>query len=72
MFIYKNYVTSCYELMMHNGQVYGVCRFIVFIWGPYISDLDSETNCFTIIQLYYMVLWRLLNFTNKNHKVIRV
>ena len=55
-----------YELMRHNCQVYGVCRFIVFLWGPYIS----ETNCFTIVQFYYMLLWRLLNFTNKNHKVI--
>ena len=29
-----------YELMRHkyNCQVYGVCRFIVFVWGPYISD----------------------------------
>ena len=61
-----------YEFMRHNCQVYGVCRFIVFVWGPYINDWDSETNCFTIIQLYYMLLWRLLNFTNQNHKVIRV
>ena len=27
-----------YELMRNNCQVYGVCRFIVFVWGPYISD----------------------------------
>ena len=44
-----------YELMKHNCQVYGVCRFIVFVWGPYINDWDSETNCFTIIQLYHML-----------------
>ena len=44
-----------YELMRHNCQVYGVCRFIVFVWGPYISDetvrvivllLYSETICY--------------------------
>ena len=58
-----------YELMRHNCQVYDVYRFIVFVWGPFISDCDSETNCFTIIQLYYMSLWRLFNFTNINHKV---
>ena len=23
-----------YELMRHNCQVYSVCRFIVFVWGP--------------------------------------
>ena len=40
-----------YELMRHNCQVYGVSRFIIFVWGPYISDWDSETNCCTIIQL---------------------
>ena len=61
-----------YELMRHNCKVYGVFMFIVFVWGPYISDSDRDTNCFTIIQLYYMLLWRLLNFTNKNNKVIRV
>ena len=44
----------------------------VYACGPYITDWDRETNCFTIIQLYYMLLWRLLNFTDKNHKVIRV
>ena len=56
----------CYILLMrHNSQVYIVCRFIVFVCGPNISDWDSETNCFTIIQLYYMLLWRLLKFTNK-------
>ena len=27
-----------YELMRHNCEVYGVCGFIVFVWGPYISD----------------------------------
>ena len=32
-----------YELMRRNCRVYGVCRFIVFVWGPYISDWDSET-----------------------------
>ena len=67
----------CFILLVMNlwcitVKVYGVCRFIVFVWGPYISDWDSETNCFTIIQLYYMLLWRLLNFTNQIHNVIRV
>ena len=52
MFIYKNYFTFIsYELMRHNCQGYGVCWFIVFVWGPCISEWDSETNCFTIIQL---------------------
>ena len=26
----------------------------------------TETKCFTSMQLYYMLLWRLLNFTNKS------
>ena len=52
--------------------VYGICRFSVFVWGPYISDWDSDTNCFTIIQLYNIFLWRFLNLTNKNYEVIRV
>ena len=38
--------------------------------GP-TSVTESETNCFSIIQLYNMMIWR-LNFTNENHKVIRV
>ena len=67
----------CYILLVMNlcgitvkCMVYHICRSIVFVWEPNISDWDSETNCFTIIQLYYMLLWRLLNFTNKHNKVI--
>ena len=63
---------NCLEITVSHLPLYHVCRFIVFVWGPYISDWESETNCFTIIQLYYMLLWRLLNFTNKKHEVIRV
>ena len=59
--------------MRHNYQVYSVCRFIIFVWEPYISDWDSETNCFTIILYNYTTCcFGDLNFTNKNHKFIRV
>ena len=47
----------CYILLVMNlwgitvkCTVYHVCVSVVFVWGPYISDWDSKTNCFTTIQ----------------------
>ena len=50
--------------------VYHVRRFIVFVWGPYISDWDSETNCYSetknyiYIYIFYFLffLWQLIKF----------
>ena len=60
-----------YELMMHNSQVYSVCRFIVFVWGP---TLVTETVRLIVLLVYSYTICCFgdLNFTNKNQKVIRV
>ena len=38
-----------YELMRHNCQVYGVCRFTVFVWGP---TAVTETVRLIVLLLY--------------------
>ena len=48
-----------YELMRHNCQVYSVCRFIVFVWGPYISDWDRRL---IVLLLYSYTICCFLDF----------
>ena len=41
----------------------------LYLYGGRTSVTETVRLIVTIIQLYYMLLWRLSNFTNKNHPI---
>ena len=55
--------------MRHNCQVYSVCRFIVFEWGP-TSVTETVRPIVLLLYSYTICCFGDLNFTNKNHFVI--